>query len=347
MTPISLAVAANSSPNNLSEYDDACPTTLLTHRCNSESTFEAFDFRLVHQKDIALQRAADDACGIRASAFGKKLACVFGNTFTRRFSNAIACTGLRHFFPAVRSYDVLPPNAKLTSSDGSVIIMNGFHLSADRLAHLLKPIVFTINSSRLNNGDLSPSTLWYEVLPPSDHQQQYYSIKYYIGCNDEDHPHSMINRLYDAVRPILWGSKRDVEALKVQFDRDSGQVHSLTFESSNYSADPKSYYASGTRTTHQLREVTNNYDGTWSYVPAQDAYPIAAEKLKNPLGEFEHPELVFVSWNGAFDLRERVQNKGHASLRTEQPILQFLDAYTYTREGMDLRNRRLSSANQS
>lgn len=256
------------------------------------------------------------------------LSLILGELTLRRVSNLTAGLGLGQFYPAERSYPVLPPD----------------NLLAERYA----PKLFTINENQSKQESLKPEQLRYEILP-AQQGQNYYSIVYYVGLPTEQLPFPVLVKLYDWVRPILFGSRKDWEGIQIDINQDTQQPVGISFETSNYSDTPDTYDLVSRRDLHLYTRISKLPDGSWQRTVQQTNGKIQTSKVESPFVDSQHPEIAIVSWNTSFDVCNQVAL--HPELKLfdlEQPKLEFMDIDTYKKEGIDLRatwlnKRRLSN----
>lgn len=237
---------------------------------------------------------------------------ILGQTFTRRLSNLISCLGLGHFYPAQRNYPVLS--------------------SSDELAQKFQPRLSTMNEQQIK-----PTQLRYEILPTHKDKNSY-SIVYYVGFPAEELPVPILGKLYNLIRPILYGSGQDWEAIRVDIDKNTEEPIGLSYETSNYANKPDSYYSARQEDLHLLTKVTKMPDGTWMHMISQKNGSVQTSPVENPFKDSTHAALCLVAWNGSLDIGERVaRNSNLTQYALDDSQLQFLDIDTYQNEGFDLR----------
>ncbi len=240
-----------------------------------------------------------------------------GQTLTRRLSNLVSCVGLRQFFPAQRDYPVLG--------------------ACDELAMRFAPKLFTIDSKQSQDPALKPSQLRYEILPHQE-DKDYLSIVYFVGLPTEKMPIPVLGKLYDWVRPVLFGSKQDWEAIQIDVDRKTGEPIGISYETSNYSNSPESYDLVSRKELHLFAKVSKMPNGTWVHTVQQKNGKIQTCEVPNPFREGPRPSLAIVSWNTSLDICDRVAKNSELKLYALEELKpQFMDMDMYRAEGMDLR----------
>jgi hypothetical protein len=177
----------------------------------------------------------------------------------------------------------------------------------------------------------------YEVLPPRQGKNSY-SILYYIKRPHERMPFPFIGSLLDWVRPVLWGSRAEWNAIEVDIDRDKFVPESLNYESSNYSANPLSFETTTSSDLHLPAKATGS-DKKWTVTLSQKDNRAKTREIESPFLSDTHAAFAFVNWNGDLDLVNAAKLLGYQSLYPmEDPPLSFLDINTYRKEALDLRN---------
>lgn len=255
-----------------------------------------------------------------------------GLNTTRRISNLCKSVGFGGFLKPIRVYPTISAQTELKFCGQSVLV--------SELAASLKPKFFTINEERTKKPSLRPTEVRYEMLP-SKKMQNHYSIIYYVKAPDEDMPIPILGKLYDYVRPILWGSKADWEAIQIDINKQSGEPQSLVFESSNYTDKPASYFSRTSSDLHLRCEVKKTGDDTWEHTLIQKDGKRSTTEVPDPFSE-GRPDFAFVSWNGGFDLTSRLKQMGYGKGEKlldelEDPAFSELDLDTFQAEGFDLR----------
>lgn len=242
---------------------------------------------------------------------------ILGQTFTRRFSNLVSCLGFGQFFPAQRDYPVLPP--------------------CDEIALRFQPRLFTTNTNQIQDAEIQPNQLRYEILP-TQQDKDYYSIVYYIGAPTEKLSSSILSKLYELVRPILYGSKSDWEAVQVDIHKNTQEPIGLSFETCNYSNLPQGYYLMRQEDLHLPAKISRMPDGTWVYSVQQKNKTVQRTEIAHPFKEGTHADLCIVSWNSSLDICDRVAEKSELKVYPLENLTpQFMDIDTYQAEGIDLR----------
>ncbi|MEI6805626.1 MAG: hypothetical protein WCK49_03855 [Myxococcaceae bacterium] len=242
---------------------------------------------------------------------------VLGQMLTRRFSNLLSCAGLGQFLPAQREYSVLQP--------------------WDELATRFQPKIFTISENQSKDPGLKPNQLRYEILPPQK-DSNCYSIIYFLGLPTEKLPVPILGTLYDCVRPVLFGSKHDWEAIQIDIDRDTMEPVGMSFETCNYSNAPDTYDLISRKDLHLFTKISKTPNGTWKREIQQKNGTIQTTEVQNPFRDSTHANMAVVSWNTSLDLCDQVaQNSNLKLYPVDMPDTQFMDMDTYRKEGIDLR----------
>lgn len=263
-----------------------------------------------------------------------------GLTATRRISNLIRDIGIGEFLQAKRTYPVFDPESRIEKRDGTALIISSREIRAGELAHRFRPILFTINEERLLNSALVAKEIRFEVLPPKRGSTEI-SILYYVKTDDEDMPIPVLGKLYDWVRPMLWGSKADWEVIQLDVDLETGKPVRLIYETSNCTSDPKSYYACKPSSLH-LKCVVENKDRAWTHTTFQKNGESKTCEVLDPFKHSDRPNVAYVAWNGSFEMCSVLRDKGYGKheqrlWQLDDPTCSFLDIATYKKEGFDLR----------
>ena len=286
-----------------------------------------------------VQHAKDLVHADSSGPVTKMMLRVLGKNFTRRVSNLFKCMGIGSFLEAVRTYMILGPEVFVRKTDGARLQVDGQDINMAQLAARFKPKIFTINAERLNDPDLKPTDIRYEVLPPKD--SDCLSIIYYIKAEDEHMPIPIIGKLYGLVRPVLWGSKPDWEAVVVDVNRNTGEAEKLTYETCNLTANPASYYALSPRDLHLKCEVEKQNDGSWMH-SLKHKGKLKTKTVEDPFLESNNVGMAYISWNGGFELGSVCEQLGYGEgdrllEQTEEAPLNFLSSKKYGEGGFDLK----------
>ncbi len=257
----------------------------------------------------------------RVKYFPQFVSLVLGHTLTRRVSNLLSCAGLPTFYAAQRDYPVLPPTAERL-----------------QLAKKYVPILSTISESQAKCAQTNRSELCYELLPP-DRERNCYTLIYYLGFPTERVPVGLLDRLYEWVRPVLYGSKKDWEAIQVDLDPNSMEPISVCFETSNYFNEQSSYDTLRAEDLHLKCRITKTEDGSWRKVVTQQNGRTCESKVANPfVSGGTHPCFTIVAWNGSLDLSSEIAKQSELkTYRINTTEVQFLDLESFRKEGIDLR----------
>lgn len=303
---------------------------------------------LCHASEVYEQIMHDAEQTPPAATVTRFFARILGDNFVRRVSNFFRLFNSRELYCARREYPVLPQTAQLRKSNGSLALEDGQAVTAKAIAERYKPATYTINKERIDDPGLTPDDMRYEVLPPKD-GSSFYSIIYYIKSEDENMPLPVIGKIYDWLRPILWGSKADWEALQIDIDRDSLTPVGSTFETCLYNGNPKSYYTNVANKLHVRVDVKKLSNGAWEHIVYRRNGTKTTSSINDPFQDSTHVKLAYVSWNGNFDIVESLQKRQYCLTTTvdheqnmwitAQPGLEFLDIRTYRDQGFDLRSQ--------
>lgn len=251
---------------------------------------------------------------------------LLGQTFTRRLSNLFSCLGCHQFYPAQRNYPVLTP--------------------CDTMVERFHPNLFTIDAKQSQDSGLRPNQLRYEILPPQE-DKKYFSIVYFMGFPTERLPVPVLGKLYDLVRPVLFGNKHDWEAIQVDVDENTLEPIGISFETANYANSQDTYGMISRKDLHLFAKISKMPDGTWKYTVQQKNGKIQTSEVQNPFRDSEHANLAIVAWNSSLDLCDRVAGNSELKLyKVETPKSEFMDMDTYRKEGIDLRMTWLSQRRQ-
>ncbi len=249
------------------------------------------------------------------------VALVLGHTLTRRISNLLSCVGLSGFYDAQRDYPILPSSPERLE-----------------LAKKYAPILSSISESQAKCAQTNRSEVRYELIPPGD-ECKYYSLIYYLGFPTERMPISLLDRLYEWVRPVLYGSKKDWEAIQIDLDPKSMEPVAVSFETSNHLNDPASYNTLRSEDLHLKCRISKSENGLWKKVVTQQNDRTNEFEVSNPfVSGGMHPCFTIVSWNGSLELSSEISDKPNMkTYRISTSEVRFLDLETFQNEGIDLR----------
>lgn len=229
------------------------------------------------------------------------------STLTRRISNLLEQLGLKGIKPAKRDYAVLLPTSEL----------KGTYLTVADIAKVCRPKLYSIHAERIEDPQVMPFEMLYEVFEVGD---GLYRVIYYVGYHGEHLPVPYLGGFYDKLRPILYGSKDDYEAVCLDVDVREKRVTALRFDAGKCSEKPGSYWQLDEALLHQ-------YTQRYASEGAEDSLmPVS---------------MVITAWNGTFDTLENVSRLGYGKdkplYQCQDVQLSFLDDAAYARTGMDLR----------
>lgn len=329
---ITNAAAADASTWALDAKGDAVETS------PQKNDADQFDARSVSPNSAVVRRAIGarreeelDRMDPVGPISGFMLKWIGLNT-TRRISNLCKTIGFGAFLKPVRVYPTMPANTPLQFEGKSTTVA--------KLAASLNPKLFTINDERTQKPSLKPTETRFEMLP-SKRDANHYSLLYYVKAPDEDMPIPILGRLYDYVRPILWGSKADWEAVQIDINKQTGKPEGMVYESCNYTDKPGSYFARSSADLHLRCEVKKTGEGTWEHTLIQKNGSQVVSEISDPFSE-GRPHVAYVSWNGGFDLTSKLKTLGYGSGEKmleplEDPAFSELDLDTFQDQGFDLR----------
>jgi hypothetical protein len=297
----------------------------------------------LHFKEACAQRAADDTRP-KPKFLAKILARVLTDKLMRQISNFFSYLGFGVLFDAHRNYVVLPANCVIKNSQGLPLQIEGKEQTAQSLAEEFKPSFTTISPIQAIDKEIQMQEIRYEILPPVE-RQSHYTIIYYVRRPNESFPIPILGKLYEWVRPILYGTKQDWEPIQIDVNRDTGEPEAVVYETSNYTGDASTFDILSPRNLHLCTKITKQKKGGWNHVVYQKDGNLRSSEISNPFRGHQL-EIAFVSWNGLYDVRELVEKRGYKasdhlsdSSLYELPVvaLFFLDIDTYCDNGIDLR----------
>jgi hypothetical protein len=306
------------------------------------------DCKASHGIDVFKQFIADDEHHPKSRVVLQVVARILGQTFARCLSNVIVFFTGRALLDARRDYPLLPPNAILVNAKGEPLKIEGQTMTAASLAERYKPTISTISEDQAVDANLRALEIRYEVLPP--HQSKgTYAIIYHVRRASERMPLPFVGSVLGLLRPLLYGSKSEWNAIKIDIDRETGEPRSMNFESSNYTGDPLSFEITSGSDLHLPAKVLLR-DGKWVHTLHQKDNRAKSHDIENPFEKSTHPGFAFVNWNGALDLVNATSllgykpKEGGVEKKTvlypmEELPFSFLDIDTYREQAFDLRNQ--------
>ena len=241
------------------------------------------------------------------------------STFLRRASNFFRSFGFGEFDPAQRSYEIVKPNDAISG------------ILVDELAQRFEPSLFNTNPERTLDPRVRHFDTRYEVLPPSQENPNY-SFIYYFGFRGERHPIALVRFFYDSIRPMLWGSSNDWEAVRVDVDPKSLKPNFIEFETSKYDR----YNDCKPDDLHLLCQIQPIDDKEALHTVFRKDGTQEQKEIPNP---FLSPSLPIActSWNGSFDILSGALPEDAYKMEAK-----FLDDDTFSKEGFDLRTQWLN-----
>lgn len=263
---------------------------------------------------------------------------LFGRSFCRRCSNLWTWIFGRELLSAHRSYTILLPNTKLHTSQGEPLHLNKEWATAKDLAAHFQPRIECL----LENTMEMPVAMYYEVFPPKEGQRSYL-IAYYVGLEKLHFPLPILGWLYALWKPLWFGSSMDWHGVLVEINRDSLSLESVSFETANYTSDPRSFWnckPSDLRLLAKVQRAKEKPNCIETVVQRNGQSHNL--QLKGDFTTAKNPSLVYVAWNGALDWKETAFYltclEEPAPQDTDEKVpLHFLDSMTYKKEGFDLR----------
>lgn len=299
-----------------------------------------------HFKDVIAQMLTDHADRPKTRVLLQIVARMLGLTIARCLSNIILYVTGCAWLEARRDYAVLPPEAKIVTATGEPLKVDGAELTVQKFAERFKPKMFTISEDQAIDENMKAVEIRYEVLPPREGKNSY-SIIYYVRREREHMPIPLVGVLLDLIRPLLWATKSEWNAIEIDVDRNTGEPESLNYESTNYTADPLSYEITSTNDVHLPVKVALR-DKKWTHTLYQKNNRGKSREIENPFQGDTRPSFTFVNWNGGLDLVNAAQLSGYkASAEPSSKTrlysmsdlpMRFLDIQTYRKEAIDLRN---------
>lgn len=304
----------------------------------SASSFEHLqppkkDLTSIYHFKAAARQFIADGDPYRPSFMARCLERIVGYSTTRRISNFFSALHLGSMFAAQRNYPVLPDDCIVKTSNDKSLIVDGKIQTVAMLAAKFKPKFTTISAAQAGDTALQVSEIRYEVLPPKA-DGLCYSILYYVGRPRESLPLPIIGKIYDWMRVVLYGTQKDWEPIQVEINRDTGLAHGMLYETSNYTDQASSFDIISMRNLHLLTRIQKQADGSWTHTVTQKNGRTKLTQIADPFVQ-SRPELVFVSWNGLYDLKA-VANRAEM-YEIKDASLFFLDGRTFAAEGIDLR----------
>lgn len=299
-----------------------------------------------HFKDVCEQMLADHVHRPKTRIFLQVVARMLGLTVARCISNVISFFTGQAWLEARRDYAILPMNARILNSKGEALKIEDKTLTAQELAERFKPRLYTISEDQATDESMKAAEIRYEVLPPREGKNSY-SVIYYIRREREHMPIPLIGSLLDLLRPVLWATKSEWNAIEIDIDRDNGEPESLNYESCNYTGDPMSYEITSANDLNLPAKAVLR-DKKWVHTLHQKDNRAKTHDIDNPFDKDTHPGFAFVNWNGGLDLTSATRLAGYqleaavtgkTRLYPMQDLsLKFLDIDTYRKEAIDLRN---------
>lgn len=228
-----------------------------------------------------------------------------------------------------RWYPVLKPDVPAAVGSAS---------EARELAEQYVPEFSATHTERVDEFQYRLGRVFAEVWGATPETQGEISVVYAVCAANERHPVAWQRRLYDAVRPSLYGSLQDVEAIVVGVDAKTLEPKRLTFEAPR---DPADYQAYGFGKLHRRTE----------YVREGESWFRAGtiEEVPNPFdGPDGRPRITCTTWNCSLNSTADLEAAGFVASETPgaerviydvgiQPQFTWLTPEAYQEMNMSLR----------
>lgn len=301
-----------------------------------------------HFKDVCEQLLADHVNRPKTRMALQIVARILGLSVARCLSNIISFFTGSDLLGARRDYGLLPPHSVLLNAKDEPLKLNGQDMTAKMLAERFKPHIYTISEDQATDDSVRPAEIRYEVLPPDSQGKDTYALIYYVRRESERLPIPLIGTIWELIRPLLYGTKSEWNAIEIDIDRETGTPLSIAYESSNYTSDPLSYEMTGNNDVHLPAKVVLK-DNKWTHTVNQKDGKGKSHVIENPFEKDTHPSFSFVNWDGDLDLvnaakllgyesQESATNKRTLLYDMKDLPLSFLDIDTYRSQALDLRN---------
>ena len=308
--------ASNRIPLEKAELDGLSEATVEADAYEHISSPEIDSF---HFKETCDQRMADDTRQ-KPKILAQILARLFGQKPMRQISNFFSNFGMGIFFDAQRDYAVLPTSCVIKTSQGLPLKIKGQEQTAQSFAEQFKPQFLTISPIQAVDKTIQVKEMRYEILPPSQ-GKSHYTIIYYVRRKSESLPVPILGKLYDWIRPILYGSKEDWEPIQINVHRDTGEPEAIVYETSNYTGDGGTFDLVSPKNLHLCTKIMKQKNGSWRHSVYQKDGNVKSVDIENPFHD-NQLEMIFVSWNGLYDVRQMVEKRGYqTSINIGQPSL--------------------------
>lgn len=179
-----------------------------------------------------------------------------------------------------RQYDVLSPE--------ETIFLKNIPVSVEYIAMKYLPEFYTL----IELQKPEPEKITYEII----HKDGNISIVYRLHYPNEIGPLILIDQLYSMFRIFYYGSKKDIEFVQIDVNKDTGEIIRIQFETSQ--ASPISLIQ-----IHKPVKIIKRDDGNYLMnIGKKHQY------LQNlPLNE-THLQIAIVTWNHLFSLRNNKIN---------------------------------------
>lgn len=293
-----------------------------------------------HWRETLEQSLSDCKEQGKRASFLQLLARVCGKKMVRCMANLVSSISGGRLFDAHRAYGVLPPQTLLTTKEGMPLVRLGKQIIAADLAECYRPKLWSISEEQAQSTSLAPSQMRYEVLPPKDGKNEY-TVIYYIKREQELALIPVLSWMYQKVKPFLFASKSEWNAVQVDIDRNTALPKQISFESSNYTADPQSFESMAYQDMNLVVTIEKR-ESKWVHTLYQKNQKAKAQDVAEPFASDNRLELVFTNWHGSLDVKSMCEAKGYQSgpkrlMALQDAPMSFLDIDTYRTEAMDLR----------
>lgn len=204
------------------------------------------------------------------------------------------------------------------------IVVYVSYFTIQRRIHMDQSLSDTLQKDttiRINDTEVSVHTLASRYQPKLTHHPEeqhpathtYYTVRtrpetyvitYWIVFPDEEHPIPLVNELYRIHRQLRYGSRTDIEPVRIQVEKNLGEITRVTFETAEgtYQNPTKNHIL--TRIKQQELEKTNQLQEkhvllnviTWNHMfavepPSSHSTDPITPKL-SPLSQNQFSELT-------------------------------------------------------
>lgn len=195
-----------------------------------------------------------------------------------------------------REYNVVEPN--------ETVLFKNQPSNIENLAEHYLPEMYILKELQ----DIKPEEVYYEVID----RDRNFSIVYRVIYSTETVPSFLLNSIYSAYRTLFYGSKKDIEFVQFDINKETGAINRVLFETSSTSS--KSLLQ-----IHKLTEIIKYNDGYLMKIREESQY------LEDLHLNDTHLQIVVVTWNHLFS----VFNNKTDYIKIGTIPLSFLDKEEY------------------